>query len=78
MANSDKCTTCATKRGKMVPGNCNECPGGTTQAMVKLCPTCAKGRCVVCKTLLTGSTNGGNGTPLSDILGAGPTGFGGC
>lgn len=80
MANSGKCQTCSTKRGKMVPGNCTECPSGTTQAMVKLCPTCANGRCVVCKEPLTGSSgdSSSSGTPLSELLGGGPTGFGGC
>lgn len=77
MANSDKCTTCATKRGKMVPGNCAECTGGTSQAMIKLCPTCANGRCVVCKEPLPGGS-GDSGGGSSIELGSGPTGLFGC
>lgn len=76
MAISNRCSTCAGKHGIQIPGRCSECPGGTSQKMVQLCGTCAKGRCVVCKKPLNGSTP--RTTSLDDTLGAGPTGFGGC
>lgn len=77
MANSPRCTTCAGKRGKQVPGRCDECPTGTHRADAHLCPGCAtKGglRCESCKTNLP--TPAHRHQPSDGM--AGPTGFGGC
>ena len=79
MANANRCPSCQTKVGVQVPGRCSECPGGTHQKMVKLCPTCSRGRCEVCKTpLLPPSGTATRNQSDEPLFGAGPTGFGGC
>ncbi len=86
MSNAFRCTTCATKRGKMVPGHCTECPNGTHMAMVQLCSACTTAhgnfgdRCEVCKAPLPTTCNPPSKPHTTSSFDgmAGPTGMGGC